>query len=387
MSRFDQIVDRKKTQSVKWDTIEANYKQKDLLPMWVADMDFKAPEAVQKAFKNYLDQGVFGYSIVPDSLYEAIINWQKNRHNFTIKKEEILLNSGVVPSLALSVQAYTKPGEAVLIHDPVYPPFAQVVEDNDRKLIRSKLNTDDKFTMNLDEMEKLIQKENIRLFILCNPHNPGGRVWSKEELQAVGNLCKKYNVIVVSDEIHQDIVYQPETFTTFQNADSSFKDFSIVLTAATKTFNLAGIKNSMVFIKNAELFQAFQKIQQKNHQNDINTFGIIGTQAAYEGGKEWLDELLVYLKENINITYNFFQNELPNVKVSKPESTYLMWLDFSAYHLTDKQLEEKFINEAKVVLNPGISYGQEGSQHMRINLACPRATLKEGLRRIAAAFK
>ncbi len=387
MSRFDQIVDRKKTQSVKWDTIEANYKQKDLLPMWVADMDFKAPEAVQKAFKNYLDQGVFGYSIVPDSLYEAIINWQKNRHNFTIKKKEILLNSGVVPSLALSVQAYTKPGEAVLIHDPVYPPFAQVVEDNDRKLIRSKLNTDDKFTMDLDEMEKLIQKENVRLFILCNPHNPGGRVWSKEELQAVGNLCKKYNVIVVSDEIHQDIVYQPETFITFQNADPSFKDFSIVLTAATKTFNLAGIKNSMVFIKNAELFQAFQKIQQKNHQNDINTFGIIGTQAAYEGGEDWLDELLVYLKENINLTYNFFQNELPNVKVSKPEATYLMWLDFSAYHLTDKELEEKFINEAKVVLNPGISYGQEGSQHMRINLACPRATLKEGLRRIAAAFK
>ncbi|MCF1686071.1 pyridoxal phosphate-dependent aminotransferase [Tetragenococcus halophilus] len=387
MSRFDQIVDRKKTQSVKWDTIEANYKQKGLLPMWVADMDFKAPEAVQKAFKNYLDQGVFGYSIIPDSLYEAIINWQKDRHNFTIKKEEILLNSGVVPSLALSVQAYTKPGEAVLIHDPVYPPFAQVVEENDRKLVRSKLNTDDKFTMNLDEMEKLIQKENIRLFILCNPHNPGGRVWSKEELQAVGNLCKKYNVIVVSDEIHQDIVYQPEMFTTFQNADPSFKDFSIVLTAATKTFNLAGIKNSMVFSKNEKLRQTFANIQKKNCQDDINTFGIIGTQAAYEGGKEWLDELLVYLKENINITYNFFQNELPDVKVSKPEATYLMWLDFSAYHLTDKQLEEKLINEAKVVLNPGISYGQEGSQHMRINLACPRATLKEGLQRIATAFR
>ncbi|GAA5423232.1 pyridoxal phosphate-dependent aminotransferase [Tetragenococcus halophilus] len=387
MSRFDQIVDRKKTQSVKWDTIEANYKQKDLLPMWVADMDFKAPEAVQKAFKNYLEQGVFGYSIVPDSLYEAIINWQKNRHNFTIKKEEILLNSGVVPSLALSVQAYTKPKEAVLIHDPVYPPFAQVVEENDRKLVRSKLNTDDKFTMNLEEMEKLFQKENIRLFILCNPHNPGGRVWSKEELQAVGKLCKKYNVIVVSDEIHQDIVYQPETFTTFQNADPSFKDFSIVLTAATKTFNLAGIKNSMVFIKNEKLRQAFASFQKKNCQDDINTFGVIGTQAAYEGGKDWLDDLLVYLKENINTTYNFFQNELPNVKVSKPEATYLMWLDFSAYHLTDKQLEEKFINEAKVVLNPGISYGPKGSQHMRINLACPRATLKEGLQRIATAFK
>lgn len=386
MSQFDQIVDRKKTQSVKWDTLEATYKQESLLPMWVADMDFKAPAAVQSAFQTYLNQGVFGYSIVPDSLYDAIISWQKRRHDFTIKKEDILFSSGVVPSIALNVQSYTQPGDTVLIHDPVYPPFAESVEENNRKLVRSKLFTDDKFKMNFAEMERLIQEEDVKLFILCNPHNPGGRVWSKDELQQVGNLCKKYNVIVVSDEIHQDIIYQPKTFTTFQNADPSFKDFSIVLTAATKTFNLAGIKNSMVFIKNPELKQTFEKIQKQNHQNDINTFGMIGTQAAYEGGEAWLNELLDYLKENIDITYNFFQKELPDVKVSKPEATYLMWLDFSAYHLTDKQLEEKLINEAKVVLNPGISYGEQGTQHMRINLACPHSTLKEGLQRIAAAF-
>lgn len=387
MSQFDQVINRKKTQSVKWDTLEASYQQKDLLPMWVADMDFKAPEAVRSAFKTYLDQGVFGYSIIPDTLYKAIIGWQKKQHNFTVKKEEILFSSGVVPSIALSVQAYTNPGDTVLIHDPVYPPFAQVVEENNRKLVRSKLYTDDKFGMDYKDMERLIQEENVKLFILCNPHNPGGRVWSKEELQHVGHLCKKHHVTVVSDEIHQDIVYQPETFTTFQNADSSFKDFSIVLTAATKTFNLAGIKNSMIFIKDAKLRQTFEKVQKQNHQDDINTFGVIGTQAAYEGGKEWLDELLAYLKENIETTYNFFQKELPNVKVSKPEATYLMWLDFSFYQFTDKQLEEKLINQAKVVLNPGISYGEEGSQHMRINIACPRSTLKEGLQRIAAAFK
>lgn len=387
MSQFDQVINRKKTQSVKWDTLEASYQQKDLLPMWVADMDFKAPEAVRSAFKTYLDQGVFGYSIIPDTLYKVIIGWQKKQHNFTVKKEEILFSSGVVPSIALSVQAYTNPGDTVLIHDPVYPPFAQVVEENNRKLVRSKLYTDDKFGMDYKDMERLIQEENVKLFILCNPHNPGGRVWSKEELQHVGHLCKKHHVTVVSDEIHQDIVYQPETFTTFQNADSSFKDFSIVLTAATKTFNLAGIKNSMIFIKDAKLRQTFEKVQKQNHQDDINTFGVIGTQAAYEGGKEWLDELLAYLKENIETTYNFFQKELPNVKVSKPEATYLMWLDFSFYQFTDKQLEEKLINQAKVVLNPGISYGEEGSQHMRINIACPRSTLKEGLQRIAAAFK
>lgn len=387
MSQFDQIIDRKKTQSVKWDTLEASYHRDDLLPMWVADMDFQAPGAVQSAFQNCLNQGVFGYTIVPDSFYDAVISWQKNRHNFTIKKEEILLSSGVVPSIALSVQAYTNPGDAVLIHDPVYPPFAQVVEENNRKLVRSQLYTDDKFVMDFAEMERLIQEENVKLFILCNPHNPGGRVWSKEELQRVGNLCKKYQVTVVSDEIHQDIVYQPETFTTFQNVDPSFKDFSVVLTAATKTFNLAGIKNSMVFIKNPELKQAFEKIQKQNHQDEINTFGVIGTQAAYEDGSQWLDELLEYLQENMNYAYHFFQNELPNIKVSKPEATYLMWLDFSAYHLSDKQLEDKLIQEAKVVLNPGISYGEKGSQHMRINIACPRATLKEGLERIASAFR
>ncbi|MDN6639983.1 MAG: pyridoxal phosphate-dependent aminotransferase [Tetragenococcus sp.] len=387
MNQFDQTINRKKTQSVKWDTIEETYHQEGLLPMWVADMDFKAPEAVRSAFQAYLDQGVFGYSIVPDSLYEAIISWQKKRHNFSVKKEDILLNSGVVPSMALSVQAYTNPGDTVLIHDPVYPPFAEVVKENDRKLIRSQLSTEDKFAMNFAEMERLIQEEDVKLFILCNPHNPGGRVWSKEELQQIGDICKKHHVIVVSDEIHQDIVYQPETFTTFQNAEPSFKDFSIVLTAATKTFNLAGIKNSMVFIKNAELKQAFEKVQKQNQQNGINTFGIIGTQAAYEEGAEWLDSLLDYLKENIEFTYNFFQKELPNVQLSKPEATYLMWLDFSAYPLTDKQLEEKIVNEAKVVLNPGISYGSQGSQHMRINIACPRATLKEGLERIAGAFK
>ncbi|KFN90275.1 Dyp family iron-dependent peroxidase [Tetragenococcus muriaticus PMC-11-5] len=249
MNQFDQIIDRRQTHSVKWDTLEATYHSKGLLPMWVADMDFQAPEAVQTAFQNFLNQGVFGYTITPDSLYDAIISWQKQRHHFDVKKEDILLNSGVVPSIALSVQAYTNPGDAVLIHDPVYPPFAQVVKENHRKVVRSQLYTDDKFVMNFAEMERLIQEENVKLFILCNPHNPGGRVWSKEELQHIGNLCKKYHVTIVSDEIHQDIVYQPETFTTFQNADPSFKDFSIVLTAATKTFNLAGIKNSMVLLK------------------------------------------------------------------------------------------------------------------------------------------
>lgn len=386
MLNFDEIIDRHGTNSVKWDTLEASYGQKNLLPLWVADMDFKAPEAVQQAFLNYVNKGIFGYAIYPDTLYEAIISWQQRRHDFSIEKENILFNSGVVPSLAVAVQAFTQPGDAVLIHDPVYPPFAAVVTENGRQLVSSRLKTETGFSMDLADMEKQITQHHVKLFILCNPHNPGGRVWSKEELLAVGHLCQKHHVIVVSDEIHQDIVYEKNSFTTFQKADPTFKDFSVVMTAATKTFNLAGIKNSMIFIKDPNLKKAFEQIQHRNHQDEINTFGIIGTQVAYDQGEAWLDELLPYLKANIDYVCDFFEKKLPKVKVLRPQATYLIWLDFSAYHLTDKKLQEKLIQEAHVVLNPGINFGSQGAGHMRLNVACPQAILEKALNQIAAAF-
>ncbi len=387
MKEFDTILDRHHTNSVKWDTLKKSYGTSDLLPLWVADMDFKAPLAVRQALSSYIDQGILGYTIYPDSLYNAIISWQKRRHDFAIEKEAILFNSGVVPSLSLAVQAYTNPGDAVMIHDPVYPPFAAVVKENGRKLIASPLKTGTSFQMNFEEMEKQLTENQVKLFILCNPHNPGGRVWTKEELIQVGKLCQKHHVLVVSDEIHQDIVYEKDSFTTFQKADPSFKDFSIVLTAATKTFNLAGIKNSMIFIKDRSLKETFQKTQHRNHQDEINTFGIIGTQAAYNHGEQWLDDLLVYLKENIDYTCQFFEQHLPKVKVLRPQATYLIWLDFSAYSLTDRQLQKKMIQEAKVVLNPGITFGSQGASHMRLNVACPRATLEQALTQILTAFK
>lgn len=387
MSLFEEIIDRRNTHCVKWDTLESAYHEKDLLPMWIADMDFLALPTVRDAFKDYIDKGVFGYATTPDSLYQAIINWQKRRHHFTVTKEEILFNSGVVPSIALAVQAYTKVGEAVMIHDPVYPPFAQVVEKNQRQLIRSFLIEADQFQIDFAAMEETIVKNQVKLFILCNPHNPGGRLWSREELQRIGQICQKHQVIVVSDEIHQDIVYQPGAFTTFQNAGSDFASFSIVLTAATKTFNLAGIKNSMIFIKDPDLRKTFSELQQRNQQAEINTFGMIGTEVAYNTGDGWLDELLHYLKGNIDYVGKFLQQELPKVKFYQPDATYLMWLDFSAYGLSDEALAEKMIHQAKVVLNPGSSFGPQGSQHMRINLACPKATVVEGMQRIAQAFK
>ena len=387
MTNFDNVHSRLNTNSVKWDSIATTYKEEGLLPLWVADMDFLAPKPVKNALQQVIDQGIYGYTVFPESLYEAIISWQERKHNYSLQKEEILFNSGVVPSLALAVQSYTNEGDSVMIHDPVYPPFADVVEKNQRQLVRNPLiEKNGHFEIDSVAMESAIVDNHVKLMILCNPHNPGGRVWTKEELQTIGSICQKHHVLVVSDEIHQDIVFAPNTFVSFQTVDPVFADFSIVLTSATKTFNLAGIKNSMIFIKNLDLKKQFITVQEKNVQSEINTFGIVATEAAYRESEAWLDELLNYLSANIEWTCEFLVEKLPEIKFKKPEGTYLMWLDFSAYGLSDRELQRKLIKEAKVVLNPGINFGPSGTQHMRINLACPRETLQKGLLQIAAAF-
>lgn len=320
MVNFDRVYDRRNTNCSKWDSIKDTYGEDGLLPLWIADMDFKANLPVLEALKETAEQGILGYSPAPDSLYEAIQSWQKRHHDFSVGKEAILFNSGVVPSLSLAIQAYTEPGDAVLIHDPVYPPFAKVVEQNNRKLIRSQLLIEQEhFVMDLEMMAKQIVDENVRVVILCNPHNPGGRVSSKSELEAFGKLCAKYDVLVISDEIHQDLIFAPHVFTTFTNVHPTFKDFSITLTAATKTFNLAGIKNSMIFIENPDLRKKFVAAQEQNFQNEINIFGYVGTEAAYKNGDTWLKELLVYLKENIDLVSEFLQTELPKVKMMRPK--------------------------------------------------------------------
>lgn len=387
MSNFNIVHNRRNTNSLKWDSIEKTYGEKELLPLWVADMDFQTSPAILKALKETTEQGILGYMPAPDSLYQAIQSWQQRRYNYVVPKKAILFNSGVVPSIACAVQAYTEPEDAVLIHDPVYPPFTNVVKQNNRKVVRSSLIVDNgHFVMDLADMEKQIVAENVRLFILCNPQNPGGRVWNKTELEKVGKLCAKYDVIVISDEIHQDIVFEPNIFTTFNTVHPTFKDFSIILTSATKTFNLAGIKNSMVFIENSQLRKKFVDVQQKNQQHEINSFGYIGTEAAYNYGEPWLNDLLHYLQENISFVSTFFKEHLPEVTIMQPEGTYLIWLDFSALNLTDSSLQDKLVHKGKVVLNAGITFGPEGSNCMRLNIACPKKTLLDGLERIKKAF-
>lgn len=387
MQDFDHIYPRVDTNSVKWDSIKTTYGKDDLVPLWVADMDFMAPVPVIDALSDYTKRGLFGYSLVPDALYQAIFDWEKTHYGYSLEKEDVLFSPGVVPSIGVAIQAYTQPGDSILIHDPVYHPFANMVKANERNLVTSPLGIEDgHFVMDLTDMEVKIKNNQVKMLILCNPHNPGGRVWTKAELIACGLLCQQYGVLVVSDEIHQDLVFAPYEHHSFHTLAPDFADFSIILTAATKTFNLAAVKLSMVYIKNKELRAAFQKVQSTTEQNTINTFGYVATQAAYEKGEPWRQELLAYLAENSRYTEAFFKEHLPQVKVMAPEGTYLMWLDFRAYDLSPKALEDKLVQEASVVLNNGAIFGNGGRGFMRLNLACPRETLTEGLERIRKVF-
>ncbi|MGM0165689.1 cystathione beta-lyase [Enterococcus sp. AZ135] len=388
MTNFEQPINRLGSESVKWDAILNMYDERVLLPLWIADMDFKAPKGVLENYQKLLDHGILGYTNTPESLYTTICSWEKEQHNLTIEKQDILFFSGVLAGIATAVQAFTKPNDTILIHDPVYPPFANIITTNRRQLIRSKLVEESgRFVMDYADIERKFKQHQVKVMILCNPHNPGGRVWTKEELQKLGKLCREYGILVLSDEIHQDLVFSPNEMTSFFKAGEDFSEFSLQFTSMTKTFNLAGIKNSVVIVKNDKLRKQLLRKQEENFQQEINTFGLVGMEAAYKTGKEWLSELLPYIQANINYTIQFFQDHLPKVKIMKPEGTYLLWLDFSAYGYTDEELENRMIHKGKVVLNTGVSYGPSGKQHMRLNVACPQVTLEEGLKRIVTALK
>ena len=387
MTNFEQPIDRLGSNSVKWDAILKSYNEENLLPLWIADMDFKAPVGVLQAYQKLLEHGILGYADTPDTLYTAISNWEQEHFKLAVRKEEILFFSGVLAGITTAIQAFTKPNDVILIHDPVYPPFANIITTNRRQLVRSQLVEENgHFVMDLADMEEKFKQHQVKVMILCNPHNPGGRVWTKKELYQLGELCQKYQVLVLSDEIHQDLVFPPNKMTSFFNAGEGFSNFSLQFTSMTKTFNLAGIKNSVVFVKNEKLRSQLIRKQEENFQQEINTFGLVGMEAAYETGEEWLAELLPYIQSNITYTMNFFREQLPKVKIMEPEGTYLLWLDFSEYDLSDKELEERFVHKGKVVLNTGVSYGPSGKQHMRLNVACPRVVLEEGLNRIVRAL-
>lgn len=384
---FDELIDRSEQSSIKWGYSKKVFGEEDILPMWVADMDFANPPMILDELKKLLDQRILGYAFPPTSLYKVIIDWQKERHNLHLTADDILFSPGVVPSIALLIQTFTNEHDAVLIHDPVYNPFESMVTLNNRRVIRSPLIIeDDLFKMDFTDIEQQFKQEKVKLFILSNPHNPGGRVWSKSELTQLADLCQKHHVLLCSDEIHGDLVYRSKDFISVVTLNDHYKDFVITLTAATKTFNLAGIKNSMIFVQNETLRKALILTQAKTEQNSINTFGYAATEAAFTTSGPWLEELIAYLKTNLDTICAFFNTELPDIYYMKPQGTYLFWFDCSTLGIPDEQLSHHFAQVGKIGLNAGSAYGPSGKQYMRLNFAAPHSTVIEGLKRIKYAF-
>lgn len=379
---FTTLPNRFGQHTYKWKEAETD---REVLPAWIADMDFVVLPEIQQAVHDYAEQLVYGYTYASDELIEAVQNWERSQHGYDFKKDALVFIEGVVPAISVAIQAFTKEGEAVLINTPVYPPFARTVKLNNRKLITNSLvEKEGIFEIDFDQLEKDFVEENVKLYVLCNPHNPGGRVWEKEVLEKIGQLCQKHGVLLVSDEIHQDLALFGHKHHSFNTVNPDFKDFSIILSSATKTFNIAGTKNSYAIIESPKLRVAFQKRQLANNQHEISGLGYLATEAAYRYGKDWLEELKEVLENHINYVVDVFEKET-KIKVMKPQGTYLIWLDFSDYNISDEELRKLLRDEAKVILNRGLDFGEEGTLHARLNVAMPKTLLEEVCQRIVKA--
>lgn len=367
----------------KWKEAETD---REVLPAWIADMDFEVLPEIRQTVHDYAEQLVYGYTYASDGLIEVVQNWEEKHHSYRFEKDALVFIEGVVPAISTAIQAFTKEGEAVLINTPVYPPFARSIKLNNRRLITNSLvENDGLFEIDFDQLEKDFVEEDVKLYVLCNPHNPGGRVWEKEVLDKIGQLCQKHGVLLVSDEIHQDLALFGNKHQSFNTVNEDFKEFSLILSSATKTFNIAGTKNSYAIIENSKLRLAFQKRQLANNQHEISGLGYLATEAAYRYGEDWLTELKELIEKHIDYVVDVFGKET-KIKVMKPQGTYLIWLDFSAYDISDEELRKLLRDEAKVILNRGLDFGEEGALHARLNVAMPTSILEEVCQRIIATF-
>lgn len=384
---FDRVWNRRRTNCIKWDFNGTIFGKDDILPLWVADMDFAVPPPVQEDIQNRAGHPIYGYSGCPPEFFHSFINWNKKRHGWLLEKDWIMATPGVVPSIALAINALTQEGNGIIIQPPVYPPFFSIVEKNQRKLQLNPLRrSGNSYKMDFDNLEQNID-ENTRMLILCHPHNPGGRVWKKEELQELIRLCAEHNIIVVSDEIWADIVFSGNKHIPLAKAAPEFKDNIITCMAASKTFNLAGLKASATVIPDEYKRKKFQEAMDRLNMGRINIFGMTSFISAFYKGEEWLECLLDYLEGNLEFLLDFIQTRLPGVRAIPPQGTFLVWLDFNSYGLSDEELREKTVNGARVGLNPGYTFGEEGRGFQRINIGCPRETLKEALERLAQEFE
>jgi cystathionine beta-lyase len=382
---FDEIIERRGTDSVKWNT-GMIFNEPEALPLWVADMDFRAPQPVVDALVERAVHGVFGYISRSDSFCQAIIDWAGRRHGWRIEQPWIVTSPGVVPALSLAVQALTLPGDKVIIQPPVYMPFLSIVPDNGRQLLLNPLKVENgRYEMDYAGLEQKMQDRRARMLILCNPHNPVGRVWHEDELRRLGDLCLKYKILLLSDEIHADVVFPGHRHIPIASLSPEFGANAITFMAPSKTFNIAGLTSSFAVISEPRLREQFTLFQNNLHISANNIFGVRALEAAYTCGEEWLDQLLEYLEGNLDFMLDFLRRRIPRLKAHKPEGTYLVWLDCRALGLPQQDLCGFFARKAKVGLNDGATFGTGGEGFMRVNVACPRATLRQALEQIEQA--
>lgn len=385
---FDTVVSRKNTDCLKYDFAEKRGMPADVLPLWVADMDFKTSSYIQDALSERVQHGIYGYSEAGGKYFEAVKGWIKKHYDWEVSEKWLVKTPGVVFALAMAVKAFTKPGDKVLIQQPVYYPFSEVVKGNGREVTSNTLiyGEDNRYHIDFEDFEKKIVDENIKLFLLCNPHNPVGRVWTKEELLRIGDICHRHKVIVVSDEIHADFVFKGKHHV-FASLKKEYEDIAIICTSPSKTFNLAGLQASNIFIPNPKLKKDFYKQVYKAGYSQLNIMGLIACEEAYRNGQEWYEAMYQYVKDNIAFTKKYVDEKLSGVTMIEHEGTYLVWLDFRGTGLDTPALEDLIINKAKLWLDSGKIFGKSGEGFQRINVACPRKVLEEALTRIKEALK
>lgn len=380
---FDTIIDRKNTDCLKYDFAKRRRMPEDVLPLWVADMDFKTSSYVEDALAERARHGIFGYSESQTPYFEIVRDWMKRHHDWEVKEPWLIKTPGVVFALAMTVKAYTEPGDGVLIQSPVYYPFSEVIEDNGRRIVSNTLvlGEDHKYHIDFEDFERQIKENQIKLFFLCNPHNPVGRVWTTEELTRLGDICLKYQVTVVSDEIHSDFIFRGR-HQVFADLKREYADITVTCTAPSKTFNLAGLLLSNIFISNRELRHKFRQQVNAAGISQLSPFGLVACETAYTQGEEWYQAMLAYVAENIAFTKEYVEKHLPGVEMVEHEGTYLVWLDFRKTGLSVEELEDLIVNRAKLWLDSGKIFGKSGEGFQRINVACPRQILEEALHRI-----
>ena len=381
---FDKYIDRRNTDCIKWDFGMQRKGRDDLLPLWVADMDFRLPEEVIKDISDRVLHGVFGYTDPGDKYRNTVKAWYERRHGFSFDGKDITVTPGVVYAIAIAIRAFTEPGDAVLIQQPVYYPFYETIVLNKRKVVNNQLvYNDGHYEIDFEDFEKKIIDNNVKMFLLCSPHNPVGRVWTVEELTRLAEICKKHDVYVFADEIHSDFVYPGFKHTSFMSLAPELREKLVLGTSPSKTFNLAGLQVANIIIPNQEMHRSFDRENEAAGYSQPNVLGMVACMSVYTKGEQWLDELLEYLKGNLDYVREYLKENIPQVKLIEPEGTYLIWLDFSAVTNDHKELEKIIVDKAKLWLDPGIIFGRETNLFERINIACPRSILKQALEQLS----